>query len=128
MKVFKKTFLLHAEIEDVYAALTNPLTIELWSGYPAVMEAKPGKEFSMWEGDISGIVLEIEPNKKIVQEWFFGDTKEKSLATIYLMRDYGNTQVTVEHTGIPDKDFENISEGWREYYMGAIERFFNPNF
>jgi len=82
----------------------------------------------MWEGDISGLILEIEPNRKIVQEWFFGDSDEKSVATIYLMRDFGNTQVTVEHTGIPDEDFENISEGWREYYMGAIERFFNPNF
>ena len=76
MKVFKKTFVLHADIEDIYAALTNPITIELWSGYPAVMEAVPGKEFSMWEGDISGKVLEIEPDKKIVQEWYFGDSEE----------------------------------------------------
>ncbi len=128
MKVFKKTFVLHADIEDIYAALTNPITIELWSGYPAVMEAVPGKEFSMWEGDISGKVLEIEPDKKIVQEWYFGDSEEKSIVTIYLLRDFGSTQVTVEHTGIPDNDFENISEGWREYYMGAIERFYNPNF
>ena len=128
MKVFKKTFVLHADIEDIYAALTNPLTIELWSGYPAVMEAVPGKEFSMWEGDISGKVLEIEPDKKIVQEWYFGDSEEKSIVTIYLLSDFGSTQVTVEHTGIPDDDFENISEGWREYYMGAIERFYNPNF
>jgi len=128
MKVFKKTFVLHADIEDVYSALTNQLTIELWSGYPAVMEAKPGKEFSMWDGDISGKILEIEPNKKIVQQWYFGDTEEKSVATIYLLRDFGTTQVTVEHEGIPDDDFENISEGWREYYMGAIESFLNPNF
>jgi activator of HSP90 ATPase len=128
MKVFKKTFKLHAEIEDVYAALTNPVTIELWSGYPAVMDPSPGKEFSLWEGDISGMILEVEPNKKIVQEWFFGESKEKSIVTIYLLRDFGSTQVTVEHIGIPDEDFENISEGWREYFMGAIERFFNPNF
>jgi activator of HSP90 ATPase len=41
-------------------------------------------------------------------------------------RDY--SLVTVEHTNIPDDDFENISEGWNEYYMGAINALFNPDF
>ena len=128
MKTFKKTITIHADIEDVYAALTNPVTIELWSGYPAVMDVNPGTEFSLWDGDITGLTLEVEPMRKIVQEWFFGESKDKSIVTIYLMRDFGNTQVTVEHQNIPDDDFENISEGWREYYMGAIENFLNPNF
>lgn len=128
MKTFKKTFTIHADIEDVYAALTNQRTIELWSGYPAEMEPVPGSEFSMWEGDITGLVLEVEPMKRIVQEWFFGEQEGKSIVTIILIRDFGNTQLTVEHTNIPDDDFENISEGWREYYIGAIENFLNPNF
>ena len=67
MKTFKKTFSLNVDIEDVYAALTNPVTIELWSGYPAVMEARPGSLFSMWEGDIEGMILEVQENKRIVQ-------------------------------------------------------------
>ncbi|MEE4116497.1 MAG: SRPBCC domain-containing protein [Marinilabiliaceae bacterium] len=128
MKTFKKTFTIHADIEDVYAALTNQRTIELWSGYPAEMEPVPGSEFSMWEGDITGLVLEVEPMKRIVQEWFFGEQEGKSIVTIILIRDFGNTQLTVEHINIPDDDFENISEGWREYYIGAIENFLNPNF
>lgn len=128
MKTFKKTFTIHADIEDVYAAFTNPKTIELWSGYPAVMESTPGTEFSMWEGDISGLLLELHPMKKIVQEWFFGEQEERSIVTIILFRDFGNTQLTVEHVNIPDDDFGDIAEGWREYYIGAIENFLNPNF
>ena len=46
MKTFKKTFKINAEPSDVYAALTNPFTIELWSGYPAQMSTEPGSEFS----------------------------------------------------------------------------------
>ena len=128
MKTFKKTFIIHAELTDVYSALTNPVTIELWSGYPAVMGSEAGSEFSLWEGDISGKNIEIIENKKLMQEWYFGDQKESSIVTIYLIRDFGSTQVTVEHINIPDDDFDNIAEGWREYYMAAIERFFNPNF
>lgn len=128
MKTFKKTFKINAEPSDVYAAITNPYTIELWSGYHAVMSEEPGSEFSLWEGDITGKNLEFIENKKVVQEWYFGDQQEKSIVTISIQADREDSVVTVEHSNIPDSDFTEIAEGWREYYMGAIISFFNPNF
>jgi activator of HSP90 ATPase len=128
MKTFKKTFKINAEPSDVYSALTNPYTIELWSGYPAQMSTEPGSEFSLWEGDITGKNLEFVENKKVVQEWFFGDQSEKSIVAITISPDRENSLVTVEHSNIPDEDFKDISEGWREYYIDAISNFFNPNF
>lgn len=129
MKTFKKTFRIHAEPSDVYAALTNPATIEIWSGYPAEMSTEPGSEFSLWEGDIAGKNMEFIPNRKVVQEWYFGDQQEKSIVTITMAPDKGDyTAVNVEHTNIPDDDFEGISEGWNEYYMGAIASLYSPNF
>lgn len=128
MKDFKKTFRINAEPSDIYSALTNPYTIELWSGYPAVMSEEPGSEFSLWEGDITGRNLEFIPDRKVVQEWFFGDQEERSIVTITIYPDKGNSSVTVEHTNIPDEDFAEIAEGWREFYIGAITAFFNPNF
>lgn len=128
MKTFYKEFSIDAEAEDIYSALTNPVTIELWSGHPAEMGSEPGSEFSLWEGDITGRILKLQPSKKVVQEWYFGEQQEMSVATIYIEQQQGCSLVTVEHTNIPDKDFANISEGWREYIMGAIQKFFNPNF
>jgi len=128
MKTFKKTFRIYAEPSDVYSALTNPLTIEVWSGYPAIMSEEPGSEFSLWEGDITGRNLEFIKDRKIVQEWYFGEQTDKSIVTISIQSDKEDSQVTVEHTNIPDKDFTDIAEGWREYYIGAIADFFNPNF
>ncbi|HLP74929.1 MAG TPA: SRPBCC domain-containing protein [Bacteroidales bacterium] len=128
MKTFSKTFKINAEPSDVYAALTNPYTIELWSGYPAQMSTEPGSEFSLWEGDISGRNIEFVPDRKVVQEWYFGDQEEKSIVTISISPQAENSVVTVEHTNIPDEDFNDIAEGWREYYMGAILGFFNPDF
>jgi activator of HSP90 ATPase len=128
MKTFKKTFKINAEPSDVYSAITNPYTVELWSGYPAQMSTEPGSEFSLWEGDITGKNLEFIQDKKIVQEWYFGEQSEKSMVTISIAPDRENTQVTVEHTNIPDEEFSGIAEGWREYYIGAITTFFNPNF
>jgi len=128
MKIFKKTFRINAEPSDVYSALTNPFTIELWSGYPANMSTEPGSEFSLWEGDISGRNIEFVQDKKVVQEWYFGDQQEKSIVTISIFPDRENAQVTVEHINIPDDEFEDIAEGWREYYIGAIISFFKRNF
>ena len=128
MKTFKRKFLINAEPSDIYAALTNPQTIELWSGYPAVMSMVPGSEFSLWEGDITGKNLEFIENKRVVQEWNFGDRPERSIVTITIVPDGENSSVTVEHTNIPDEDFADIAEGWKEYYIGGIMALFNPNF
>lgn len=128
MKAFKKTFKINAEPSDVYAAITNPFTIELWSGYPAIMSTEPESEFSLWEGDITGKNLEFVQDKKVVQEWYFGDQSEKSIVAITISPDRENSVVTVEHSNIPDDEFNDIAEGWREYYIGAIINFFNPNF
>ena len=128
MKTFKKTFKINAEPSDIYSAVTNPYTIELWSGYPAQMSTEPGSEFSLWEGDITGKNLEFVQDKKVVQEWYFGDQVDKSIVTITIVPDMENSLVTVEHTNIPDEEFNDIADGWREYYIGTIINFFNPNF
>jgi activator of HSP90 ATPase len=128
MKTFKKSFKIDAEPADVYSAITNPYTISLWSGYPAVMSEEPGSEFSLWEGDITGKNLEFIKDKKIVQEWYFGDQKEKSIVTITINADRSKSHVTVEHTNIPDDEFSGIAEGWKDFYFDAINNFFNPNF
>ena len=66
MKTFKKTFKINAEPSDVYSAVTNPYTIGLWSGYPAIMSDIPGSEFSLWDGDITGKNLEFFPERNAI--------------------------------------------------------------
>ncbi|MFC2152262.1 SRPBCC domain-containing protein [Bacteroidota bacterium] len=124
MKDFKKYFIISAEPSEVFTALTNPFTIELWSGYPAIMDSNINTVFSLWDGDITGMNLEIIENKKIVQEWFFGEQTEKSIVTMNLFENKKGTQVELIHTNIPDDDYENITEGWNEFYFGSIKSFF----
>jgi len=124
MKDFKKYYIIPAEPEEVFIALTNPFTIELWTGYPAIMDSNVDTEFSLWEGDITGKNLEIINNAKVVQEWYFGEQEEKSIVTVKIFENKKGSQVELNHTNIPDEDYENIVEGWNEYYFGAIKSFF----
>lgn len=125
MKDLKRYYTLHAEPGDVYNALTNQKMIEIWTGEDTVMSTEPNSEFSLWDGSISGVNLEFEPDKKIVQQWFFGDdTAEASIVTIKLHPDKKGTSVELHHTNIPDDAFENISDGWDDDYFGALRELF----
>ncbi len=127
VKDFKTRIKIKAEAEDIYAALTNPFTIELWSGYKAEMSTEPNTEFSLWEGDIVGKNLELETNKKVVQQWYFGDQAEDSIVTIKIFEDKNACQVELNHTNIPEEEFDDICEGWTDYYLGAIKEFFEQD-
>ena len=124
MKEIKRYYTIGAEPKDIYNALTNKKMLEIWTGEEVVMEAEPNTEFSLWGGSISGINLEFEPNKKIVQQWFFGDDEEASVVSIKLHPHKKGTSVELRHTNIPDEAFENISEGWDEDYFGALNELF----
>jgi activator of HSP90 ATPase len=124
MKDFKKYYHISASPEEVYVALTNPLTIELWTGETALMSAEPGSEFSLWEGSIVGKNLEFEENKKIVQQWYFDGQPEASIVSIKLHPDKGATSVELRHTNIPDAEYTGFAEGWDNSYFGPLEEFF----
>lgn len=125
MKEIKRYYTLHADPADVYNALTNQKMLEIWTGEEAVMITGPNTEFSLWDGSITGINLEFEENKKIVQQWFFGEeAEEASIVTIKLHPDKKGTSVELRHTNIPDDAYENISQGWDDDYFGALKELF----
>jgi uncharacterized protein YndB with AHSA1/START domain len=124
VKDFKKYYYIPATPEEIYMALTNPITIELWTGEVAEMSTEPGSEFSMWEGSITGKNLEFEPNKKIIQQWYFDGQSDNSIVTIKLHPDKKGSSVELRHTNIPDVDFDDMVDGWNSTYFGGLIDFF----
>jgi activator of HSP90 ATPase len=125
MKDYKKYYIINASPEELYIALTNPDTIRLWSGEPAEMSTEPGTEFSLFDGSIEGKNLEFEENKKIVQEWYFGEEEETpSIVTIKLHPHADGTSVELRHNNIPDEAYEDMVEGWNDVYFEALSEFY----
>ena len=125
VKDLKKYYLIPANPDEVFMAITNPVTIQLWTGEEAEMSTIPGSEFSLWEGSIVGKNLEFEENKKIVQQWYFDGQSDESLVTIKLHADKHGTSVELKHINIPDADYDDITEGWNDAYMGSLADFFS---
>ena len=124
MKDFKKYYSIPATPEEIYMAITNPVTIELWTGETAEMSTEPGTEFSMWDGSIVGKNIEFEPNKKVVQQWYFEGQSDNSIVTIKLHADKQFTSAELRHTNIPDDDYNDIVDGWNDSYFGGLIDFF----
>ena len=124
MKNFKKYFIVTAPPDLVYLALTREATFQLWSGDKAEIQAHAGGEFSLWDGAIVGKMLELEPGKKIVQQWYFGEQPEDSIVTIKLHPHAQGTSVELIHTNIPDEDYNDITEGWIHEYFGSLQEFY----
>ena len=127
MKELKKYYIIPAEPELVYAALTNPLTLQAWTGDEAEMSTEPGSEFSLFEGSIVGKNLEFEEGKKVVQQWYFGEQEVPSLVTIKLHPHKKGTSVELQHTNIPEDAYADIVEGWDEAYFGNLLAYFEED-
>lgn len=123
MKNFKKYYIVPATPEEIYKALTTDITIRLWTGDIVEIDPQVGGEFSLWDGAINGKFLELEPDKKIVQEWYFGE-EEQSIVTIKLHEHKKGTSFEVNHTNIPDDAYEDIVDGWDNEYVGSLIDFY----
>ncbi len=108
----------------VYKALTTPITMELWTNAPVIMNTDEGSEFSLFDGNIVGKNVTFETNKKIVQQWYFDGEPEESIVTIKLHAVKSKTSVELIHTNIPDDVYDEMIEGWNSLYFGALIDFF----
>jgi activator of HSP90 ATPase len=130
MKTIKQTYLINAPIDKVWQALIDTQIIEAWGGGPAKMDALIGTKFSLWGGSIWGKNLEVVARKKLVQDWY-SDEKPKwekpSRVTFVLQGEHGSTKLELIHVDVPDENVKDITEGWKDYYLGPLKKYLEAN-
>jgi len=127
-----------AEPARVYAALTDPRQFQkvvLLSGAvksgmvsatkPAEIHAVPGGAFSLFGGHISGRIIELVPNERLVQAWRPADWAPGvySIVKFELVRDGAGTRLVFDHTGFPAGQAEHLAAGWKGNYWDPLARF-----
>ena len=105
----------------MWQALVDPKDIEGWGGGPAKMDDKKGTEFSLWDGEVFGVNKEVAPYKKLVQEWYGGKWDQPSMATFSLHKEEDGTRIDFLHENVPDNEFIDIEQGWKDYYLGPLK-------
>jgi activator of HSP90 ATPase len=117
-QIIRQTATFKARAHEVYEALLDSKKHAEFTGGEAKISRKVGGKFAVYGGEIEGENLELEPDRKIVQSWRYSDWPAGvySKATFSLEETKGKTRLTFTQTGVPDDKYEDIKEGWKDYY------------
>ena len=123
MKSIKQTYLINSPIEEVWKALTDPKYIDAWGGGPSKMSGEKDFEFSLWDGEIFGKNIEVEENKKLVQEWIEGKWDKASTVSFVLTKEDELTKIDFTQTGYPEREHDDLSSGWKDFYLEPLKKY-----
>ena len=124
MSTITKEYFIAVPPRILWDALTDAVQIEAWGGGPnVIMDMTTDGDFSLWDGDIKGKNLEIEPEVRLVQEWNTDGYDYSTEVTISMEPSEDGTAVTVIQTNVQAGDVEEFDRGWDEYYFGPIKEF-----
>ncbi len=98
------------------------------TGSEASIDPEIGGRFTAWEGYISGITLEKEENRRIVQRWRtteFPDGSPDSIIELLFEKTSAGTKLTINHSDIPEGQADEYLEGWEEYYFKPMQEYYS---
>ncbi len=122
-KTINQTITFKASPHDVYEMLMDSKKHGEIVGANAKITKKVGAKFTIYDGEIEGVNLELVPDKKIVQSWRYSDWPKGhfSEATFLLEKYWGGTKMTFTQTDVPDDKYEDVAQGWKDYYWEPMK-------
>ena len=126
-KTIEQTATFKASPHDVYELLMDSEKHTKFTGAKAIISRDIGGAFTAYDGALSGTILELAPDSKIVKSWRgSGDGWVEghfSTATFTLEAVGNETRLTFVQTGVPEGEHESISNGWQTYYWPKMKEF-----
>lgn len=106
----RQTITLRASPHDIYETLVDPKRHAAFSGAKASLKRTPGSRFSHYGGALTGFVVELVPDRRIVLAWRAGSWPEGeySIARFLLTKVRGGTRLVFDQFGIPSSQYEGI--------------------
>jgi activator of HSP90 ATPase len=122
-KTIHQTVAFKASPHEVYEIIMDEKKHAELVGSDAKISRKVGGKFVIYGGDVEGKNLELVPDQKIVQTWRYSDWPEGhySTATFALEKVVTGTRLTFTQTDVPDDKFEDIKQGWKDYYWTPMK-------
>src|SRR5579863_1577570 len=101
-------------------------SFDMFTASSAKIDSVAGGTFSLFDGHITGRILELVPDQRIVEAWRVVDWPAGvySIARFDLSADDGGTRITFEHVGFPEGLKDHLSIGWQQHYWDAMTKYF----
>ncbi len=125
-KTLHQSVVFETEPHEVFEMLLDSKKHAAFTGAKAKISRKVGGKFSVWDDWATGSNVEIVPDKKIVQEWRGADWPKDhySQVTFELKKVDRGTRLDFTQTDIPEMFYEDIAQGWKEWYWEKLRVFF----
>jgi len=96
-----------------------------FSAASAKIDPVAGGAFSVFDGVISGRILELVPDQRIVEAWRVADWPAGiySIARFDLRANGTGTTLIFDHTGFPEGLKEHLATGWQQHYWDALTKY-----
>lgn len=115
---------IHFEVspEALYDMFMDEKKHSAFTGATAIIDARVGGKFSVWDGYATGENLELVPGKKIVQTWRASDWPDRSLSKVTFVFTPSSlgTDLTFTHEDVPSDCQKDIAEGWDDFYWKPL--------
>lgn len=124
MKTIKQVILFNCSATDLYDYLINGKKLTKITGGKAANTEKAGGKFSAYDDYISGTNVELVPGKKIVQKWTCADFPDKHFTDVSIelkKKTDKQTELVFTQENVPDDFYDDISEGWNQFYWEPIK-------
>jgi activator of HSP90 ATPase len=121
-KDIRQSVTFKASPHAVYEIIMDSKKHSVLAGDEAKMSRKVGAKFTVGNY-IEGVNLELVPDEKIVQSWRYEDWPKGhySKATFAFKEVDGKTKFTFTQTGVPEEFYEDIKQGWIDYYWTPMK-------
>ncbi|KAJ3082853.1 hypothetical protein HDU99_001385 [Rhizoclosmatium hyalinum] len=111
---------------DLYNSFLDQGRVQAWSRGPAQIKPEVGAEVSLFGGNVTGKILELVPNQKIVKTWRLKSWPANHYSTVTLLfeeqRESVNLRLTQTEVPIGEKDL--TTKNWTGYYFNGIKTAF----
>lgn len=117
-----------ASPREVFEALVDAKKHAAFTGAPAEIERRAGGKFTCYGGQLSGTIIELDPDRRIVEDW--RSTKwpaghfSRLSFVLTPLAEGRRTQLSMIHSGVPAGDFNDINKGWQVYYWSKMADYF----
>jgi activator of HSP90 ATPase len=124
-KNLHQTVTIRASPHDVFESIVDPKLHEQFTGASAKLQRKVGGTFAHYDNSLIGFVVEIVRDKRLVLAWRSSDWAEGawSIARFSFEKVRGGTRLVFDQFGIPAGDFNDIQEGWKQFYWSPLKAY-----
>lgn len=114
-----------ASPSEIFHALMNSAEHSRFTGDVAQIEARAGGAFTMFKGFISGTVVEMVPDARLVMRWrtnHFPRNNPDSTVELTLTPLADGTRLDLRHLDVPKDQVQFLADGWVKYYFGPLSK------